>query len=87
MNSVYSLPEKSLCELMQPIQTRLDSVVDFLSDTRPGKEYKVVPITDPFGPSIVDARLQSIIVSEETVRGGDAVNSKRAENVRSHFCF
>ena len=48
---------------------------------RPQLEYKIVPITDHFGPSIVDAELQCIVVSEETLKGGNSVNRRRTEKV------
>ena len=42
-------------------------------------------LADPFGPSIVRKELQCIVVSEETKRGGLAVNVKRGENSLSHL--
>ena len=66
---------------MEPIKDRLSKTREFLDDVKPSLEYRVVPITDPYGPSIVDATLQCIVVSEETLRGGNAVNKKRGEKV------
>ena len=56
--------KKTLCELIEPIQTRIDAVRDFILEIKPTVEAKVVPIQDPFGPSTVDPRLQAIVVSQ-----------------------
>ena len=61
---------------------RVAAASDFLHDIKPQLDYKVVPITDPFGPAIVDPDLQCIVVSEETLRGGNSVNRRREEKVR-----
>lgn len=45
-----------------------------------GIEHKVVPITDPCGPSGTDDDLQLLLVSEETLKGGPIVNNTRSEN-------
>lgn len=43
----------------------------------------IVPITDPFGPSITEADMGCIVVSQETRKGGAAVNKRRLEKVHS----
>ena len=45
-----------------------------------GFDHKVVPITDPCGPSGTDDDLQLLLVSEETLRGGSIVNNARIGN-------
>ena len=75
------ISEKTLCELIEPASERIRLLEEFLRDIKPSLTYKVVPIVDPFGPSIVDPDLQCIVVSEETLRGGQAVNKKREEKV------
>lgn len=43
--------------------------------------YDIVTISDPFGPTITDESLQCIVLSEETRKGGEAINIKRKEKV------
>lgn len=68
-------------ELIEPYNRRVQKLREFLNDVNPSLQYDIVPLSDPFGPSVSDAELQCIVVSEETKRGGEAVNRKRAENV------
>ena len=75
---------KKLCELMLPLSTRIADVQHFLKDIKPDLEQNVVPITDPFGPTIVEPNLHCLVVSEETKTGGETINAKRLERVCSH---
>ncbi|XP_078727216.1 bifunctional coenzyme A synthase isoform X2 [Lampetra fluviatilis] len=76
------LQGKLLNELIEPYEQRLSALRSFLSDVHPHLCYDIVPITDPFGPAITDSLLQCIVVSEETRKGGQAVNRKREEKVK-----
>lgn len=73
--------EKTLCELIRPYEERRADVHSYLSDVNPYVDYNIVPLEDPFGPTITERHLQCLIVSEETAKGGHAVNQKRKENV------
>lgn len=69
--------EKILWELIQPIEMRCNLVKEFISDVSENIDYRVMPIFDPFGPSIVEKDINAIVVSEETLKGGNLVNEKR----------
>lgn len=79
------ISEKTLCELIRPYEERRAGVYRYLSDVNPYVEYDIVPLEDPFGPTITERHLQCLIVSEETAKGGQAVNNKRKEKV-GHSC-
>lgn len=72
-----------LKELIEPYSVRVQRLHEFLQDIKPSLQVEIVPLDDPFGVSITDPLLQCIVVSEETKKGGEAVNVKRAENVSS----
>lgn len=72
---------KVLKELILPFEQRVAQLTEFLVDIKPSLRYDIVPLFDPFGPSITDADLKCIVVSEETLKGGIAVNRRRMENV------
>ncbi|XP_073539682.1 bifunctional coenzyme A synthase isoform X2 [Phyllobates terribilis] len=74
------LDNKVLKELIEPYETRVEKLSQFLVDVKPSLGYDVVPISDPYGPSITDPELNCIVVSEETQRGGQSVNKRRLEN-------
>nr|XP_040031760.1 bifunctional coenzyme A synthase isoform X2 [Gasterosteus aculeatus aculeatus] len=74
------LKKKVLRELVEPYALRAQRVQEFLQDIKPSLQVKIMPLEDPYGVSVVDPLLQCIVVSEETRRGGEAVNKKRIEN-------
>ncbi|KAJ8941748.1 hypothetical protein NQ314_010285 [Rhamnusium bicolor] len=73
------LHTKILWELIEEIDVRVKSVVDFLKDICPELKYNIIPISDPFGPAIMDPSMELIVVSKETVKGGEKINEIRQQ--------
>lgn len=74
------LVKKKLADLIEEASLRERHLRELLSQMSPDLELLVVPIVDPYGPSITEPDYQCLIVSEETRSGGDAVNVKRVAN-------
>lgn len=74
------LKKKVLKELIEPYSVRVEKLQEFLHDIKPSLDVEIVPLNDPLGVSVEDPLLECIVVSEETRRGGEAVNKKRIEN-------
>lgn len=74
-------PGKVLPELLQPYAERVEHLSEFLVDIKPSLVFDIMPLLDPFGPAGTDPSLEFLVVSEETHRGGMAINRFRLENV------
>lgn len=74
------LATKKLWELIEPCIVRMENVRNFLEEVEPSLEYHIVPISDMYGPTKDDPTFQMIVVSSETVRGGDKINEVRKAN-------
>lgn len=73
------LKHKVLYELIDSVENRIQNLKEYLIDVNDNINYNIVPIYDPFGPSIEIKELECLVVSEETLKGGLKVNEKRIE--------
>lgn len=79
VTDVNMIQSKKLWELIEPVEKRIETVLQFLNDINPDLEYNVFPLKDLYGPTKDDPKFQLIVVSEETVRGAVKINEKRQE--------
>jgi phosphopantetheine adenylyltransferase len=66
------LTKKRHRELIAPINERIENVKAYLNIFRRGIKYEVDTISDPYGPTITDPSFNAIVVSTETLSGGEA---------------
>lgn len=81
------LKSKLLPELLQPYAERVEHLTEFLVDIKPSLTFELVPLLDPYGPAGSDPTLEFLVVSEETYRGGMAVNRFRLENGKEELAL
>ena len=79
VTDVSILKHKILYELIDSVENRIENLKSYLIDVNDNINYNIVPIYDHFGPSIEIEQLECLVVSEETLRGGEKVNEKRIE--------
>lgn len=75
-----SILAKKLPELVQPLPMRLTNVCRFLGEIDDTLLLDVMAIEDSYGPTRTDPNLDLIVVSPETLRGGQKVNELRRSN-------
>ncbi|KAI8083183.1 uncharacterized protein BX664DRAFT_388274 [Halteromyces radiatus] len=76
------LESKKYKECMESIDERIANVRQFCERIRPDLIYEVVPIYDPYGPTITDPTIELLVCSVETLKGGHMVNEERQKR---HF--
>lgn len=73
------LGKKSHREVLESIGARQDAVRAFLQLFRPQIEAEVVAISDVYGPTATDDDIQALVVSKETISGGQSIAKLRDE--------
>ena len=60
-------------------ENRLKDVKNFLKKKKFLKRAEIVPLNDPYGPTISSNEMEGIIVSEETEKTAEIINQKRVD--------
>ena len=71
------LKSKKKASSIEGLDIRISNVRNFLSLILPSLRLEVMPITDPFGPTIIDDAIEAIVVSSETITGAHKINEIR----------
>ncbi|RXK36701.1 hypothetical protein M231_06008 [Tremella mesenterica] len=74
------LVNKSNAALVESLEVRTRNVEEFLRRCGAKIHLRAKEINDPLGPTAWDEDIQALVVSRETVAGGEMVNAKRREN-------
>ena len=71
---------KAHAELIQPLETRAQVLVSLVGHLCPAVSVRWVPLYEPYGPTIKSNAYDALILSQETLRGGERINQVREEN-------
>jgi pantetheine-phosphate adenylyltransferase len=63
-------------------EKRLEDVKEFLREKGYLTRAKLVPLNDPYGPTIESEKIEGIVVSEETEPTAEIINRKRVDQGR-----
>lgn len=80
VTDVNMIHSKLLWELIQPVETRMSQVQNFLMAIDNTLTYDVRAIQDMIGPLRTESNLDVLVVSRETITGANAVNDIRRAN-------
>jgi phosphopantetheine adenylyltransferase len=73
------LAKKAHHDLLQSLEARTTAAADFMSSVRPALTVTTGALRDPSAPTQaeLDPNMQALVVSRETLSGGEAINSGR----------
>jgi pantetheine-phosphate adenylyltransferase len=63
--------------IIDTYEKRLEDVKAFLSERGYLERAQIIPINDPYGPTIVSNEIEGIVVSEETEPTAEVINQRR----------
>ena len=75
------LQQKTLSNLIPPLEERIKNVKDFLNALAPGlkNQITVIPIEDKWGPPAYDEKFDALVLSDEVLATGLELNKFRTE--------
>lgn len=75
------MKNKNDIDVMESLDIRMKNIRKFMTLISNDKvEYDIVELNDVFGPTITDKNIDGLVISSETLKGGELINEKRKEN-------
>ncbi|AMD21986.1 HFR131Wp [Eremothecium sinecaudum] len=73
------LRNKKYPELLESYDKRCEKVIEFLNRLKDSLQIKLFPLHDTCGPTGTEPDIEALVVSRETVSGGEFINKTRNE--------
>jgi pantetheine-phosphate adenylyltransferase len=70
---------KTLAKKIEPYNTRKKKLEEFLKEEGYRERAEIMSLDDPYGPAIMDAGLEALVATEETLPGVKKINIIRGE--------
>ena len=74
-----SLAAKNGKNLTNNFEMRLENLTKILNEKFSSLVFEIVMLNDDFGPAVIEGEVDALVVSEETSKKGDILNTKRNE--------
>ena len=74
-----SLAAKNGKHIINNYKQRLANLEKTLSEKFPKNLFKIAELNDDFGPAVIEGNVDALVVSEETSKKGDILNTMRKE--------
>ena len=74
-----SLAAKNGKNLKNNFEMRLENLTKILNEKFSSSVFEIAMLNDDFGPAVIEGDVDALVVSEETSKKGDILNTKRKE--------
>ena len=74
-----SLAAKNGKNLKNNFEMRLENLTKIINEKFSSSVFEIAMLNDDFGPAVIEGEVDALVVSEETSKKGDILNTKRKE--------
>ena len=73
----HFVKQKTQASLITSYNTRKQELIQFLNSNNYQNRYEIIELTDVYGVTVTDARIEALVVTEATVEGASTINQAR----------